>query len=42
MTMNTREPKPILIKRRTAWLIITALCAVSAYLAALLIRQMLF
>lgn len=42
MKMRTREPKPILIKRRTAWLIITALCAVSAYLATLLIRQIPF
>lgn len=42
MKMRTREPKPILIKRRTAWLIIAALCAVAAYLAVLLIRQLPF
>jgi len=42
MKMRTREPKPILIKRRTVWLIITALCAVSVYLATLLIRQIPF
>lgn len=42
MKMRTCEPKPILIKRRTALLIIAALCAVSAYLATLLIRQIPF
>lgn len=38
--MRLRNLKPILIKRRTAWIIITALCAVISYLAFWLIRQL--
>lgn len=38
--MHLRNLKPVLIKRRTAWIIIATLCAVVSYLAFWLIRQL--